>query len=102
MQADREQVTTIRKEMGITHREFYGELPALLEGRPYQQGQDTITFQLDRRTVEIVLGPEGSRVLSPSIRLPVTLVTLHFFDLTDDAINDFLDHFNLRFMKGGG
>jgi hypothetical protein len=30
-----DQPKTIRKEMGITHKDFYGELPNLLDGIPY-------------------------------------------------------------------
>ena len=102
MQTDREQVTTVVKEMGLTHQEFYGELPALLEGMAYQQSKNTITFRRNHKQAEIMLGPEGSRELGRSMKLPVTLVTLRFFDFTEEEINGFIKHFNLKFMKGGG
>jgi len=102
MSAVREQVTTVSKEMGITHQEFYSELPALLDGVAYRHSQDIISFQLNRKQVEIQLAPEGSRELGRSMRLPVTMVTLRFFDFTEAEVNGFIKHFNLRFMKGGG
>jgi len=95
-------VTTIGKEMGITHHDFYAELPTLLENIPYQQSDATISFTIDGKQVEVMLGPEQIRELGSSVRLPVTLVTLRFFDFSEEEIRDFIRHFNLRFMKGGG
>ena len=88
--------------MGITHEEFYSELPQLLNALPYHHSKDTIQFQLNHKSIEIVLGPEESRELSRSMRLPVTFVTFRFFDFSEEEINGFIKHFNLRFMKGGG
>ncbi len=96
------QPTTVRKEMGITHKEFYGEVPALLEGIPYNQSKNIIKFQLGHKNVEIILGPEGSRRLGQSMTMPVTPVTLCFFDFTEEEVNRFIKHFNLKYMKGGG
>lgn len=102
MTTDKEQLKIVRKEMGITHKEFYAELPRLLDGASYQHTNDTITFQFRHKKLEIILAPEGIRQLGQSIRLPVTLVTFHFFDFTDEEISAFIRHFNLIFMKGGG
>jgi hypothetical protein len=95
-------VTVIKKEMGLTHREFYTELPNLLEGTPCRQSDDTIHFQDNGRTVEIVLGKQGFRELSHSMRMPVTPVTLRLHDFPDNEVEPFIRRFNLRFMKGGG
>ena len=94
--------TIVKKEMGITHKEFYGEIPALLEGIPYDQGKDTIKFQLDHKNVEITIGPQGARHLGQSVTMPITPVTLCFFDFTNDEVSRFIKHFNLKYMKGGG
>jgi hypothetical protein len=102
MEADKEQITIVRKEMGITHKDFYGELPTLLNGIPYYQSEDTIKFQLNHKNAEIILGPEGVRELGQSVRLPVTFVTLRFFEFSEEDVSCFIKHFNLRFMKGGG
>jgi hypothetical protein len=102
METYKEQPTIVKKEMGITHGDFYGELPNLLDGIPYQRVDDTIKFQLHGKHIEIILSPEGARELSRSVRLPVTIVTLRFFDFSETQIADFIKHFNLRFMKGGG
>ena len=95
-------VRTIEKEMGITHRDFYKELPNLLEGIPYRKDDDTIKFQINNRTIEITLGLERVRELGLSIRLPVTPVALRFFECPEEEISEFIKHFNLKFMKGGG
>lgn len=102
MTTDKEQLKIVSKEMGITHKDFYAELPGLLNGNPYQRSEDTIKFQFNHKNMEIILSPEGVRQLGQSIKLPVTFVTFHFFDFTDDEINDFIKRFNLKFMKGGG
>jgi hypothetical protein len=98
----KEQIKTVKKEMGITHKDFYVVLPDLLNGLPYHQSEDTIKFQLNHKNVEITLGPEGVRKLGLSMRLPVTFVTLRFFNFSEEEVSGFIKHFNLRFMKGGG
>jgi hypothetical protein len=102
MGTDKEQATIVTKEMGITHKEFYDELPHLLSGIPYHHDKDSIKFQLKDKNIEITLGPEGSRQLGRSVRLPVTLVTIRFSGCSEQQIAAFIKHFNLRFMKGGG
>lgn len=97
-----EQVTTVEKEMGITHKDFYENLPALLGDIPYCQSEDTITFQLNGKAIKIKLGPEKLRRLGLSVQLPVTPVTLCFHDFTPEEINAFISRFNLKFMRGGG
>ena len=68
----RGQPTIVKKEMGITHADFFSELPALLDDTPYRQSADTIRFQRHGKWIEIALGPEGVRQVSHSVRLPVT------------------------------
>lgn len=97
-----EQPKTIKKEMGISHKDFYDELPNLLGGIPYQRLEDTISFELKGKRVEINLCPEEVRKIGPSITLPVTIVTLRFFAFSEEEMSDFIRHFNLKFMKGGG
>ena len=102
MEAGRKQPTVVKKEMGITHKDFYAEPPVLLNEIPYQQTENTIRFQLNGKRIEIVLGPEEIRQIGRSVRLPVTLVEIRFFACSEEEISDFVRHFNLRFMKGGG
>ena len=102
METDKEQLTIVKKEMGITHKDFYDELPNLLNDIPYRHIEDTIKFQLNHKNIEIILGPEGLRELGRSLRLPVTFVTLRFFDFSEEEIGGFIKRFNLRFMRGGG
>lgn len=102
MKAEKAQPFIVRKEMGITHSEFYQRLPELLLNIPYHRTQDTIKFQLHGKTIEISLEPEQVRELGLSIRLPVTVVALRFYDFSEDETSSFITHFNLKFMKGGG
>lgn len=102
MQTGQGQLTVVKKEMGITHQDFYAETPALFDNNPYQQTEETIVCELDGKRIEISLGPEQVRQLGRSVRLPVTAVTLRFFDFSAREISDFVRQFNLRFMKGGG
>jgi len=102
MRTGQEQLTVVKKEMGITHKDFYAELPALLDDIPYQRTEEAIVFQLDGKRIEIMLDPEEVRYLGRSVRLPVTVVTLRFFGFSAKEISGFVRHFNLRFMKGGG
>ena len=102
METDKERPIIVQKEMGITHKDFYGELPNLLNDIPYHHIEDTIKFQLNHKNIEIILAPEGFRELGRSIRLPVTFVTFRFFDFSEEEISGFIKHFNLKFMKGGG
>lgn len=102
MKSDKEQTTIVEKEMGITHKDFYAELPNLLNDIPYHQAENIVKFQFNCKNIEIILGPEGIRELSRSMRLPVTFVTLRFFDFSEEEISDFIKYFNLKFMKGGG
>lgn len=96
------QMTTVEKEMGLTHKDFFSVLPDLLAGIPYEQCDDTIRFRLHDKQVEIMLAPEGVREVGRSFRLPVTLVTLRFYGFTDKERNDFVRRFNMKYMKGGG
>ncbi len=102
MTTDKEHLKIVSKEMGLTHKDFYGELANLLNDTPYKRSKDTIKFQFNHKNIEIILGPEGVRELSRSVRLPVTLVTFHLFDFTEEEVSNFIKHFNLKFMKGGG
>jgi hypothetical protein len=102
MESESGHLTVVKKEMGITHQDFYAELPTLLDKIPYQQTDDTISCQLNGKKMEIVLGLEKVREIGRSVRLPMTLVMLRFHDFSEEEMGDFVRHFNLRFMKGGG
>jgi hypothetical protein len=102
METQRGRPTVVKKEMGITHKDFYTELPTLLGTIPYQQIEDTVSFQLNGKSMEIVLGPEEVREIGRSVRLPVTFIEIRFFDCSEEEMGDFVELFNLRFMKGGG
>lgn len=99
---DTDKVTLVRKEMGITHQEFYTGLPNLLAGAPCRRSGNSIHFLFEGRPVEITLAPQGVRELGRSVRMPVTPLTMRLYDFPRDAVERFVKLFNLRFMKGGG
>ncbi len=102
MKADQKQPVVVVKEMGLTHKEFFSKLPRLLKDVPYQQDQNNLWFEIKGKKIEIILSEESVRILSRSASLPVTLVTLRFFESSKDEVNAFIERFNLRFLKGGG
>jgi hypothetical protein len=102
MNTETHRITTVEKEMGITHQDFYAEFSNLLKNSPYQKTGNIIRFRYKEKEVEISLGPEAVRQIGPSVCLPVTHVTLRFSAFTEEEVSDFIKHFNLKFMKGGG
>ncbi len=102
MDAGTERLSVVKKEMGLTHQEFFDKLPVLLNAIPYQHSKDCIRFQFNQKNIEIILEAEGVRELSSSMRRPVTFVTLRFFDFSEGEIGRFVEHFNRIFLKGGG
>ena len=52
METERGEITTVVKEMGLTHNDFYHELPHLLHGIPYRQSENTVTFKLNGKKIE--------------------------------------------------
>jgi hypothetical protein len=95
-------VVEIEKEMGITHKEFFRKLPRVLDGGTYQIHNQTVSFEFNSRNIEIALGDEQVRELSRTTRLPFTRITIRFLDHQPGEIEQFIKHFNMRFIKGGG
>ncbi len=93
---------TIKKEMGISHRDFFRILPRMMNGRDYTvDGQQIVVDEPERR-LEIHLADQRERMLGPLVRLPVTDVELIFFNYPEADRVSFMKFFDINFFKGGG
>ena len=92
----------IRKEMGITHAEFFRNLSRALGGQPHSVAGSEVRLEGPGRRVRIAVGPEGERRLSPIVRLPVTVVELNFEGYSAAERDAFVAVFDLAYFKGGG
>jgi hypothetical protein len=89
------------KEMGISHREFFRSLPRALNGFEYEVSGDTVQVRDGGRSLVMHLSPEAARNIA-AMRLPMTRIEFRFSGYTDAEAKAFLDHFDLRFRRGGG
>ena len=93
---------TIKKEMGISHRDFFRILPRVMNGRGYTVDGQRIVAEEPERRLEIHLSDQRERVLGPMVRLQVTDVELIFFNYSETDRTSFLKFFEINFFKGGG
>ncbi len=89
-------------EMGFTHRELRRGLASAVS--PYEINEKTplrFLFENGEAFVEMVIEPEYKRVIA-SFSLPVTRVTLNFFNMDEPEYERFLGRFRRYLQKGGG
>jgi hypothetical protein len=94
-------VVRVRKDMGLSHREFFASLSTLAKEAPCRVSDMGATVEYDSGEVRIVLGSEGERILG-SMTLPRTSVSLEFRNLSKAQRVIFLERFDLAFHRGGG
>ena len=87
--------------MGLTHAEFFRDLPAALEYRDYTVVGDHVQIPLGDRVVAIELGAQRARTIA-SLTLPYTEVSFEFDGFTDAELEQFMHRFDLTFQRGGG
>lgn len=92
---------TIRREMAITHSEFFRLLPAAVKHLTYKITGNVIDIREGTRTVSIELGDESSRKIS-SLSLPVTKLNISFTGFSEKDTEAFLRQFDRAYQKGGG
>ncbi len=92
---------TIRKEMGIGHKDFFRILPRALGSNDYSVDGSRIRFGDETRHLQIELSPEGSRTIA-LLTLPVTHVTLVFHGYSEADSKAALHRFDLYYRRGGG
>ncbi len=96
------ETVTVRKELGVSHGDFFRVLPRVLEGRPCEIDGARIVVDEASRRLEIRISDERQRRLGPLVSLPVTHVELSFTGYGEADRRAFLEVFDLNFFKGGG
>ncbi len=89
------------REMGLTHAEFFRDLPAALVRRDYVVEGGQVRVRLGEGSLVITLGSERTRRIA-SLRLPVTDVGFAFEGVEEAARASFMRRFDLGFRRGGG
>ena len=87
--------------MGLTHQEFFRELPAALGHRAHRVEGRRVSMELDRGSLVIRLGAERVRRIA-ALRLPFTVVSFAFEGVGEIERERFMERFDLGFRRGGG
>ena len=92
---------TFRREMGLSHQEFFRNLPKAMGDLAYSVCESTVMARSGSRTLRITLAPEQERRIA-LLRLPVTWVSFAFEGYTEREVNDFIGGFERSYQRGGG
>ena len=87
--------------MGVTHREFFRELPAAIAHRRFRADGNRVYVELDDASLVITLSPERIRRVA-ALRLPYTVVSFEFKGVEASDRQAFMRRFDLCFRRGGG
>ena len=87
--------------MGLTHAEFFRELPAALGNRRFVAETDRVRVDLERGSLVITLGSEQTRRIAALV-LPCTVVDFAFEGVEEAERESFMQRFDLCFRRGGG
>lgn len=87
--------------MGVTHAEFFRVLPAVLAGFRWCREGDTVHAERNGRRLTIRVGPERERRIA-LLAIPVTDVVVEFERWPEAQVDAFMDHYEVRFRRGGG
>ena len=96
-----QKVVVLKKDMGLSHREFFASLATLAREVPCQVSDSGAILEYDSGEIHIGLGPESQRQLG-LMKLPQTWVSLEFRNLSKAQRAMFLERFDLAFHRGGG
>ena len=89
------------REMTISHADFLRSLPAALNNAAYKINGNEITVEWENRGLQIILSGESVRSFGP-VLLPVTHVEYVFSGYSEPEIQQFLEHFDMCYRRGGG
>ena len=92
---------TFKREMTISHHDFFRILPKALGSYLYQQHENVISVTLDKGEIVISLSKERVRKIA-SLSLPITDVTFQINNVAEMSKNDFFKQFNRAYHRGGG
>lgn len=89
------------REMGLTHEEFFRELPAALGHREHVAEARRVSVGVGGGSLAITLGSEQTRRIA-ALRLPYTVVGFAFEGVGEIEREKFMQRFDLCFRRGGG
>ena len=92
---------TFKREMTISHNDFFRILPYALKSYRYEQEGNVITVTLDDGEISIKLSDERLRQIA-SLSLPVVDVTFTLKNVVEITKNEFFRQFDRAFQRGGG
>ena len=95
------ETTRLRREMGITHKEFLRSLAPAVAPATFTVEGRTISVLGAPGKVEITLSEERERRIA-LLRLPVVDVEIALSGFEPDALDRFLVQFDRAFQRGGG
>lgn len=90
-----------KREMTISHKEFYRLLPYALKNTDFEILNNQITVSYSDGRITIKPGIEYERKIA-SLVLPVLHVEFIFLNLSEDAIKQFYNFFDRAYQRGGG
>lgn len=92
-----------REEMGITHGDFFRIFPRLMApAEVIREGlQVTVTWEADRRSLQVALSEEKKRKIA-QLRIPYVELEFRFRNFSSHERQAFLARFHRAFQKGGG
>lgn len=91
----------IEKEMGITHEEFFRNIPRVMGTGDYSKTADRVILESGDKSLEISVSEEGERRIALFV-LPVTKVTLTFKGYDEAEVTSTIEAFDRAFQRGGG
>ncbi|MBX2883771.1 MAG: hypothetical protein KTR32_27710 [Granulosicoccus sp.] len=89
------------REMAVTHGDFFRILPNAMGQTPYQVEGLSVTGKLGDGSVTISIGKQHERRIA-LLAIPYCAVSFEFDNVTDEQIDEFEQHFLLRYQRGGG
>ena len=91
----------VKKEMAVTHAEFFRSFPNALRGEDCSIRDRLIIVASSSGTWTVELGPEGRRKIA-LLSLPMTQVKLKFENYSDIERQKVLNRFDRAFQRAGG
>lgn len=91
----------VRKEMGLSHRDFFRSFAAVAGDAAWEREDDVVTLHHPGGPIKIYLGPERRRKIA-RVSLPATTLRFEFLQHEQCEVDAFMQRFDLCFRRGGG
>ena len=93
--------THVRREMSITHVDFFRTFPDAMGNLPHDIEGTHITVHDGGKRLDINLSSEGERDVG-SLELPLTFVDMDFSGFSEQEVDAFFVNWDQHFQRGGG